>query len=47
MTLKKYTELLDYSKYIADHIIKGQDMYLNAETSIPMQDIILFDNKLS
>lgn len=47
LTEKKYKELLDYSKYIADHIIKGQDMYLNAETSIPMQDIILFDNKLS
>ena len=42
-----YKQMIDYAKYIADHISTGQQMYLNAERNIPTQDIILFDNKLS
>ena len=42
-----FGEIANYAKYIGDHIVKGQNMYLNAESAVPTQDIILFDNKLS
>ena len=47
ITENKFKELIDYAKYIGEYITKGQNMYLNAESSVSTQDIILFDNKLS
>ncbi len=42
-----YLDRFNLAMYISAHIVKGQNMYLNAEPSIPTQDIILFDNKIS
>ena len=42
-----YTDRFNLSMYISQYIVKGQNMYLNADTTIPTQDIIDFDNKIS
>ena len=42
-----YNERFNLAMYIGQYIVKGQNMYLNADTSIPTQDIVDFDNKIS
>ena len=42
-----YIDRFNLAMYISQYIVKGQNMYINADTSIPTQDIIDFDNKIS
>ena len=42
-----YIDRFNLAMYISQYIVKGQSMYLNADTSIPTQDIVDFDNKIS
>ena len=42
-----YNDRFNLAMYISQYIVKGQNMYLNAEPSITKQDLILFDNKVS
>ena len=42
-----YNDRFNLAMYISQYIVKGQNMYLNADTSIPTQDIVDFDNKIS
>jgi hypothetical protein len=46
-TKSNYTDRFNLAMYISQYIVKGQNMYLNADTSIPTQDIVDFDNKIS
>lgn len=46
-TKNNYTDRFNLAMYISQYIVKGQNMYLNADTSILKQDIIDFDNKIS
>ena len=46
-TKLNYNDRFNLAMYISQYIVKGQNMYLNADTSIPTQDIIDFDNKIS
>ena len=46
-TKTNYVDRFNLAMYISQYIVKGQNMYLNADTSIPTQDIIDFDNKIS
>ena len=42
-----YLDRFNLAMYISQYIVKGQNMNLNADTSIPTQDIVDFDNKIS
>ena len=42
-----YNGRFNLAMYISQYIVKGQNMYLNADTSMPTQDIVDFDNKIS
>ena len=46
-TKNNYTGRFNLAMYISQYIVKGQNMYLNADTNIPTQDIVDFDNKIS
>ena len=39
-TKTNYIDRFNLAMYISQYIVKGQNMYLNADTSIPTQDII-------
>lgn len=42
-----YLDRFDLAMYISQYIIKGQNMYLQVDNSIPKQELIAFDNKIS
>ena len=47
ITRQNYEDRFNLAMYISEYIVKGQNMYLYADKSIPTQDIIDFDNKVS
>ena len=46
-SLKDWNERCNFSKYLSEYIIKGQQLYLYTEGNISTQDIIIFDNEIS
>ena len=46
-TTQKKVDKFNLAMYISENIVKGQELYLHADSSIPTQDIILFDNEIS
>ena len=47
LNIESFKGKTDFCIYLSQYILKGQNMYINAEKSIPTQDIILFDNQIS
>lgn len=45
--IKTENDKFNFAMYLTEYVIKGQQMYLNAERSIATQDIICFDNFIS